>query len=294
MMPRTLPVIRRFLRSPAAVIGVAILLLCTLAACLAPWLAHQNPYDLSELNIIDSLLPPGSPAESGHAYWLGTDDQGRDLYSAVLYGLRTSMLVAASSTALALCIGVVVGLICAYFGGRIDALLMRVVDLQLALPSILTALALMALLGPGLGKIIIAIVASQWAYFARTLRSSAMLENAKEYVLAARTLHYPAWRIMLRHILPNAVGPLGVVVVVELAAAVALEATLSFLGVGLPVTQPSLGLLIANGYTYLLAQQYWVSVVPGVVLLALLLGVNLVGERLRQLRQDDPSTMETP
>jgi peptide/nickel transport system permease protein len=282
----------RFFRSKLACLSAAVFAVLVVAACLAPWLAHQNPYDLSQLDILSSLMPPGSPSDHGYTYWLGTDDQGRDLYSAVLYGLRVSLAVAALGTGIALVVGVTIGLVCAYAGGRIDALFMRLADLQLALPSVLTALVLMALLGPGLGKVVTAIAASQWAYFARTLRSSAQVESAKEYIMAARTLRYRAGRIMFRHLLPNSVGPLGVLVVVELAGAVALEATLSFLGVGLPITEPSLGLLIANGYTYMLARQYWISIMPGLVLLVLLLSINVIGERLRQITDPRGAVLE--
>ncbi|WP_256988419.1 ABC transporter permease [Bordetella genomosp. 9] len=283
----------RFFRSKLACIAAAVFAVLVVSACLAPWLVHQDPYDLSQLDILSSLLPPGSPSDHGYTFWFGTDDQGRDLYSAVLYGLRVSLSVAALGTGIALVIGVTIGLLCAYAGGRIDAFFMRLADLQLALPSVLTALVLMALLGPGLGKVVIAIAASQWAYFARTLRSSAQVESAKEYIMAARTLRYKAARIMFRHLLPNSLGPLGVLVVVELAGAVALEATLSFLGVGLPITEPSLGLLIANGYSYMLARQYWISILPGAVLLVLLLSINVIGERLRQVNDPRGAALES-
>jgi len=264
-------------------VGAIILLLLVLAALLAPWIAPQDPYDLAQLDILSSRLPPGSEGMDGQIFWLGTDDQGRDLVSAVLYGLRVSLFVALFSVVLALVVGVLAGLSAAHVGGAYDAALMRLVDLQLAFPSMLTALILVALLGSGIEKVIIAIAAAQWAYFARTLRSAAMVERGKEYIQAARTMRFSASRIMLRHLLPNSVAPLAVVVVVEVAAAISLEATLSFLGVGLPVTRPSLGLLIANGYSFMLARQYWLSASPGIVLLLLLVSIHLVGERLRQM-----------
>jgi peptide/nickel transport system permease protein len=278
--------VRRFMKSPSGVFGAAIFLVILLCALMAPILSHQNPYDMGQFNILDSLLPPGAVSMDGYVYWLGTDDQGRDLVSAILYGLRISIFVAVVSTLIALAIGVAIGLSAAYIGGRFDSLVMRLVDLQLSLPSILIALILVALMGTGLEKIIIAIVAAQWATFARTLRSAAMVERTKEYILAARLLRYSSMRIMLFHLLPNSIVPLTVMVVVEMAAAIALEATLSFLGVGLPVTQPSLGLLIANGYSFMLSQQYWLSVGPGVVLLFLLFSVNLIGETMRKI--NDP------
>lgn len=275
--------LRNFVASPASAAGAAIFLLLLVCAALAPLLAPQNPYDLSQIDILASLLPPGSDSGNGYVYWLGTDDQGRDLVSGILYGLRISIVIATLATAVSLIIGVATGLSAAYFGGRCDGILMRIVDLQLALPSVLTALVLVALLGPGLEKVLLAIVAAQWAYFARTLRSAAIVERTKDYIKAARTLRYPPWRIMLIHLLPNSVAPLAVITIVEFANAIALEATLSFLGVGLPVTEPSLGLLIANGYSYMLARKYWVSVCPGMILLLLLISVNLLGERLRQM-----------
>ena len=284
--------IRVYFRSFGGTVGMIIVLALAGCAVLAPVLAQQNPYDLAQLDIMSSLLPPGTVGDDGTVFWFGTDDQGRDLVSAVLYGLRVSLFVAVTATSIALVIGVIAGLTAAYLGGVFDTLLMRLVDLQLAFPSVLIALVLVALLGSGLEKVIIAIVAAQWAYFARTLRSAAMVERRKEYIQAAWTLRFPAWRIMLLHLLPNAIAPLGVIVIVEIASAIALEATLSFLGVGLSVTRPSLGLLIANGYQYMLARQYWLSGTPGVVLLVLLVGVNLVGERLRQM--NDPRQQVRP
>lgn len=276
--------LKRFLSRPTGAIGLIVFFLFVLAAIFAPLLANQNPYDLAQLDIMAARLPPGTPTFDGaYTYWLGTDDQGRDIFSAILYGLRISMLVAFIGTSIAAVIGVTAGLCAAYFRGFFDTCLMRLVDLQLAFPSVLTALVLVALLGSGIDKVIIAIVASQWAYFARTLRASAMVERTKEYIQAAHVMRFGGKRIMFRHLLPNSVAPLGVVIVVEIANAIALEATLSFLGVGLPITEPSLGLLISNGYAYMLARQYWLSAYPGVALLLLVLSVNLVGERLRQM-----------
>jgi peptide/nickel transport system permease protein len=275
--------VKRFASKPSAAVSLLVLVVIIIAAVAAPTLAYQNPYDLATIDILSSKLPPGSPSVDGYIHWMGTDDQGRDLLSAVLYGLRVSLTVAVVSTSVALVIGVVAALLAAHFGGAVDSALMRLVDLQLAFPSILTALVLVALLGTGLDKVIIAIILAQWAYFARTLRSAAMVERTREYIDAAHVMRFSNSRIMFRHLLPNSVAPLAVVVVVEIASAIALEATLSFLGVGLPITEPSLGLLISNGYAYMLAQQYWLSVGPGVVLVLLLLSVNLIGERMRQM-----------
>jgi peptide/nickel transport system permease protein len=282
-------VFRSFLEAPGAVFGLAIVATAAMAALLAPLLAIQNPFDLATLSIVDAQLAPGAIGADGRVYWLGTDDQGRDVYSAILYGLRVSLSVAILSTGIACALGTTIGVIAGYRGGWLDALLMRLADIQLAFPSILVALVLLALLGPGLEKVIVAIVAVQWAYYARTARGSVLVERSKEYVLAACNLQFPAPRIMFFHLLPNSLAPLSVVVVVQMAAAIALEATLSFLGVGLPITEPSLGLLIANGYASMLSGEYWLSFYPGVVLLTVLLGMNLLGERLRAF--NDPRVL---
>lgn len=281
--------VHRLCGTVGGTVGITVSTILVLCAAFAPILARQNPYDLAQLNIMDSLLPPGSKAPQGYIYYFGTDDQGRDLVSAVLYGLRVSLVVAACSTSIALIIGVVAGLCAAYAGGRVDAVIMRLADLQLAFPSVLTALVLVALLGSGLDKVVIAIVAAQWASYARTLRSAAIVERTKDYIQAASMLRYSTRRIMVRHLLPNSISPLGVMVVIEMAGAITLEATLSFLGVGLSVTRPSLGLLIANGYTFMLSGQYWVSVYPGIVLVVLLFSINLIGERLREI--NDPHVL---
>ena len=217
---------------------------------------------------MESKLPPGSKAPTGGTFWLGTDDQGRDMLSAIFYGLRISLMVGATSTVLALIIGLTMGLTAAYFGGRVETLIMRVVDIQLSFPAILIALILIAVLGQGTGKVITALVTIQWAYYARTVRSAALVEKRKEYMEAARCLALSPARIVFRHLLPNCLPPMIVVATVQVAAAIALEATLSFLGLGLPITEPSLGLLIANGYQYLLSGKYWISFFPGVALLS--------------------------
>jgi peptide/nickel transport system permease protein len=254
-----------------------------LLALLAPWIAPQNPYDLATLDLLDARLPPGSHAANGMTYWLGTDGQGRDMLSAILYGLRVSLYVGLASGAIALTVGSLIGVLAAFTGGRFEQFVMRVVDVQLGFPAILVALILLAVLGKGVDKIIIALVTVQWAYYARTARSAALVERNKEYIEAARGLGLSRARIVLRHLLPNALPPLIVVGTVQVAHAIALEATLSFLGLGLPTTEPSLGLLIANGYEYLMSGKYWISVYPGVALLATILSINLVGDQLRDV-----------
>jgi peptide/nickel transport system permease protein len=274
---------REFVANPVAVFGLALLGVVLLLAFLAPWISPQNPYDLAQLDIMDARLPPGTKSGDGATFWLGTDGQGRDMLSAILFGLRISLVVGIVSTALALAIGLTLGLSAAYVGGRWETLLMRIVDIQLSFPAILIALILIAVLGQGTGKVIAALVTVQWAYYARTVRSAAIVEKRKEYVEAARCLALPPSRIVFRHLLPNCMPPLIVVATVQVAAAIALEATLSFLGLGLPITEPSLGLLIANGYQYLLSGKYWISFFPGMALVATIVGINLVGDQLRDV-----------
>ena len=270
-------------RDRLALAGILIVGILALAAIFAPLLAPQNPYDLTQLDIMDNRLPPGSVSMSGLVYLIGTDDQGRDLFSAILFGLRTSIMVGIVSAALALVIGASIGLVSAYAGGRIDSLLMRIVDIQLSFPAILIALILLAILGQGVDKIILALVVTQWAYYARTVRGSALVERRRAYVDAARSMALPARSILFRHILPNCLPPLIVVATMRIAYAIMLEATLSFLGIGLPVTEPSLGLLIANGFEYLLSGDYWISFFPGLALLLLIVGINLIGDALRDI-----------
>jgi peptide/nickel transport system permease protein len=276
--------VAQFARSRVALAAMLLLALICAAAVLAPLIAPQNPYDLAQLDIGDSRLPPGSQSQDGsHVFVLGTDDQGRDMLSAIMYGLRTSLLVGVASTLAALLIGLGAGLAAAWFGGRTDALIMRIVDLQLSFPSVLIALVLLAVLGQGVDKIIAALVAVQWAYYARTVRGTALTERARDYITAAVALGLPARRIILSHLLPNCLPPLLVVATVQIAAAIALEATLSFLGLGLPITEPSLGLLIANGFSYMLSGKYWISFYPGIALLVTVMCINLAGDRLRDV-----------
>jgi peptide/nickel transport system permease protein len=260
--------------------ALALLGLLVLAAALAPWIAPQDPYDLAQLQLIDSRLPPLARSSADAIRWLGTDDQGRDMLSAILYGLRTSLAVGLASTAIALAIGAALGLVAAWFGGWIEALVMRLADLQLSFPSILIALVFLAILGQGLGKIVAAIALVQWAVYARAAHAAGLVERRKEYVEAAIALALPTPRILARHLLPNCLPPLVVLAAVQVGAAITLEATLSFLGLGLPITQPSLGLLIANGFNYLLSGHYWISVFPGIALVLAVAAINLVADRL--------------
>ncbi|MFM9888253.1 MAG: ABC transporter permease [Burkholderiales bacterium] len=272
-----------FAESRLALFGLALLGVVLVVALSAPWIAPQNPYDLAQLDIVDARLPPGSINADGKLFVLGTDDQGRDMLSGIFYGLRTSIAVGVASTLIALTIGLSIGLTAAFTGGRIETLIMRLVDIQLSFPAILIALVLLAVLGQGVDKIIVALVAVQWAYYTRTVRATALVELNKEYVEAARCLALSSARIVFRHLLPNCLPPLIVVATVQVAAAIALEATLSFLGLGLPITEPSLGLLISNGYTYLLSGKYWISFFPGLALLTTIVAINLVGDQLRDV-----------
>jgi peptide/nickel transport system permease protein len=276
--------VAEYFESRIATAALLLLALIIVLAVIAPWIVPQNPYDLAQVDVLDSRLPPGEKnSVTDYTYWLGTDGAGRDLLSAMLYGLRISLAVGVMSGLIAMAIGAAVGLVAAYAGGRVDSLIMRLVDLQLSFPAILLALMLIAVLGKGVDKIIIALVTVQWAYYARTVRSTALVESGKEYVEAARCLGLSHNRILLRHILPNCLPPLIVVATVQTAHAIALEATLSFLGVGLPQTEPSLGLLIANGFEYMLSQKYWISFFPGIVLLVTIMVINLVGDQLRDV-----------
>ncbi|MGY9055740.1 MAG: ABC transporter permease [Alphaproteobacteria bacterium] len=273
-----------FSESKIAVVALGVFAMIVFVALFAPWISPQDPYDLGVIDIMDGRLAPGGTTFDGSTtFWLGTDDQGRDMVSAIFYGLRISLAVGVLSGLIALTIGAVVGLTAAYFGGRVETLIMRLVDLQLSFPAILVALMLLAILGKGIDKIIIALVIVQWAYYARTVRASALVEREREYIAAAKALGLGSWRILLKHLLPNVMPPLIVVGTVQVASAIALEATLSFLGIGLPVTEPSLGLLIANGFDYMLTGKYWISFFPGIALLITIVSINLIGDQLRDV-----------
>lgn len=275
---------RNFFSSKIATAGFIVLGLIVLAAIFAPIIAPQNPYDLTQIDIMDSRLAPGTQSfDQRFTYLLGTDEQGRDMLSAILYGVRISIIVGVVSTAIALLIGLTLGLFAGYFGGRVEGFIMRVADIQLSFPPILVALILLALMGPGISKIVIALVAVQWAYYARTARSAALVERKKEYIEAASGLGLSPMRIVFRHLLPNCLPPLIVIAALQVASAISLEATLSFLGLGLPVTEPSLGLLIANGFDYMMSGKYWISVFPGIALLVTVVAINLVADQLRDV-----------
>lgn len=263
-----------------------ILMAYVLLAVAASLIAPQNPYDPLQIYAWESSSSPGTAGSGGYTYLLGTDGLGRDIFSTVLYGLRISLFVAFTSTALAALIGVTAGVTAAYAGKWGDALIMRIVDLQLSLPTILVALIAIVTLGPGIDRIILALVIVQWATYARVTRGVAMSEASKSYLDAAHLLRLPARRIIFRHLLPNSIAPAITLVPIELGHAVALEATLSFLGLGVPIDKPSLGSAVANGFQYLLTGQYWISLFPGLALFGLIASINFVGEDVR--RRLDP------
>jgi peptide/nickel transport system permease protein len=267
-------------------VAVAALIVIVTALCLAflaPLIAPQNPYDQSALDLFDARLPPGEVGSGGYTHILGTDSAGRDLFSAILYGLRVSFLIGLMAGAVAFCFGATIGLLAAYYGGRTEAIIMRIVDLQLSLPAILLALVLVAMLGQGLMQLVAALVTAQYAYFARTTHGAASAERRKDYIEAAMSTPLPAYRVLFKHLLPNALPPLIVVATVQVANAIALEATLSFLGLGLPLTTPSLGSLISNGFQYLLSGRYWISIYPGIALMVVVVAINLVGDQVRTI-----------
>ena len=279
--------LQRFLsdyrESSVAVVSVFVVLSIAIIAIFAPLLAPTDPYDLAVVTVADKTLAPGVVMSSGQTAYLGTDGSGRDLLSGIFYGLRISLGVGIGSGVIALAIGVVVGLIAAYFGGRIDSLIMRLVDIQLSFPAILIALVLLVTLGKGVDKTLIALIVVQWAYYARTVRGSALVERGKEYIESAHCLALSKRRILMNHLFPNVVAPIIVVGTMQTAHAIALEATLSFLGLGMEQTEPSLGSLIANGFEYIHSGHYWITIFPGVALLVTIVSINLVGDRLRDV-----------
>ncbi len=270
-----------FRENRVALGALAVVVVVVGTAVLAPLFTPQDPYDIGKLVLGDARRPPGFVGAGGYTHWLGTDAQGRDLWSAILYGLRISIQIGIAAGAIAFVVGGSLGAIAAFAGGRIEMLIMRFIDLQLSFPAILLALVLSAILGQGKMQLIAALVTAQYAYFARTAHGAASSERSKEYVEAALSTPISARAVVFRHILPNCLPPLIVVATVQVANSIALEATLSFLGLGLPVTEPSLGMLIANGFQYMLSGRYWISIYPGVALIILILAINLVSDQIR-------------
>lgn len=279
-----------FRASPVAMVAALVALLCGLVAALAPWLAPTNPFDLSQLDLMSSRLPPAWLPDGQGRFLLGTDDQGRDMVSLLMHGARISLFVGLASVALSMLIGVSAGLLAGFAGGRIDALIMRLCDVILSFPAILVAL-----LVDGVGRallpqshdelaylvLILAITVTDWVKYARTVRGSTMVERRKEYVQAAQVIGVRPLRIMFRHVLPNVLGPVTVLATIQVAAAIQIEASLSYLGVGMPVTSPSLGTLIRTGQEFLFSGEWWIALFPGLLLAAIALSINLLGDWLR-------------
>ncbi len=279
-----------FKSSPVAIGAALIAFICIFCAAFAPWVAPHNPFDLTTLDLADARLPPAWMPEGSSKYLLGTDDQGRDILSALMYGARISLLVGVASVVLSLVVGVGLGLLSGFAGGKVDAFIMRVCDVMLSFPSILVAL-LIDGVGRAMfpnahdtlafGVLIIAISLTGWVQYARTVRGSTLVERNKEYVQAARVIGVAPWRIMFKHVLPNVLGPVLVLATIQVAAAILTEATLSFLGVGVPPTSPSLGTLIRVGNDFLFSGEWWITIFPGAMLVLIALSVNLLGDWLR-------------
>lgn len=275
------PLLEPFRHYPAAIAGLFGIVIFGLAALFAPWIAPQNPFDQAHLDIMDGLLPPMSTLMDGTISLLGTDAVGRDIFSAVLYGMRTSLLVAVIAVSIGVAVGVVLGLVAVMRGGWVDAIIMRAVDLTVSFPGVLLALMLLAVFGSGVDKVILALAIGIWAQNARMVRAVGLSEMKKDYIAAARIGGLGTLHIMFHFLLPNAISPVLVIMPMAISGAIVAEATLSFLGVGVPITEPSLGLLISNGNDYLLSGRWWISVVPGVVLVLMVLCINVVADRLR-------------
>ncbi|NBT78541.1 MAG: ABC transporter permease [Betaproteobacteria bacterium] len=276
--------------SPVAMTAAVVAFICLFCALFAGWVAPQDPFDLATLELADARQPPAWLEGGSPKYWLGTDDQGRDILSAVIHGARISLVVGLTSVALSLLIGVALGLLAGFIGGWVDALLMRLCDVMLSFPAILVAL-LIAGVGRALfpnaqtpvafGVLIVSITLTGWVQYARTVRGSTLVERDKEYVQAARLIGVSPLRILRRHVLPNVLGPVLVLATIQVATAILTEATLSFLGVGVPPTSPSLGTLIRVGNDYLFSGEWWITVFPGAMLIIIALSINLLGDWLR-------------
>ena len=280
-----------FKRHPLVIVAAILSLICILGAVFAPILAPHNPFDLKSLNLLDAFTPPAWTASGKAQFFLGTDDQGRDVLSTIMYGSRVSLTVGICAVALSMVIGITLGLISGYVGGALDSFIMRVADVQLSFPAILIALLIDGVARVVIGKdghdevavyvLIFAIAASGWVQYARTVRGPTLVERNKEYVQAARVIGRKPLAIMFSHVLPNVMGPVFVLATLHVGAAIITEATLSFLGVGVPPTQPSLGTLIRIGNDFLFSGEWWITVFPGIMLVILVLSINIIGDWLR-------------
>jgi peptide/nickel transport system permease protein len=280
-----------FKHSPLTIFASILAAICIFGAILAPLIAPHDPYDLTQISLLNSNLPPSWKAEGNASFPLGTDQQGRDILSTIMYGSRVSLLVALCAVAMSMLLGVTLGLLAGYVGGRLESFIMRIADIQLSFPAILVALLI-----AGVGRtivprdlqdslalyvIIVSIGLTGWVQYARTVRGSTLVEKSKEYVQAARVIGVSKWRIMVKHVLPNVLGPVLVIGTLNVATAILTEATLSFLGVGMPSTQPSLGTLINEGNNFLFSGEWWITIFPGVALIVMVISVNLLGDWLR-------------
>lgn len=282
-----------FLRDKVAMSSFAVFLLFVIVAICSPWIAPTNPYDLSSIDIMDAELPPSWMEGGNEHFLLGTDEQGRDIFSTILYGSRLSLTIGFLAVGLQLILGIVIGLSAGYFGGRIDSFLMRFADIQLSFSTMMVAIIVSAIFKASFGgeffsqyavvMLVVIIGVAEWPQYARTVRASVLAEKKKEYVEAARVMGFKAPRIMFRHILPNCLSPILVISTVQVANAIMSEAALSFLGLGLPVDQPSLGSLISIGFTYIFSGAWWITAFPGIVLVLLVLVINLLGDWLRDV-----------
>lgn len=273
--------VHNYKRNASAIAGSLILVVFALIVVAGPLMVAQNPYDIAQLDLMDAFKPP-MWLEGGEARFpFGTDGQGRDVLAGILYGTRVSVLIGLSAMAMSCVIGTTLGLLAGFYGGRLDAIIMRIADIQLSFPSMLIALFLMSAFGTGIDKVLISLTAVGWVVYARTVRGSTLSEVQKEYIQAARVAGLRDGKIIRRHILPNVMTPLIVVATVQVGTFILIEASLSFLGVGVPITEPSLGLLIKNGFDVLFSGLWWTSVFPGIVIMALVFGINLFGDFLR-------------
>ena len=280
-----------FKRNPLVIVAAITALICVIGSAFAPWLAPHNPFDLRTINLLDAFTPPSWIANGRPQFLLGTDDQGRDVLSTIMHGSRITLLVGICAVMLSMMIGITLGLISGYIGGKLDAFIMRIADIQLSFPAILIALLIDGVARVAVGKeyhdqiavyvLIFAIAASGWVQYARTVRGSTLVERNKEYVQAARVIGRSKLAIMFSHVLPNVTGPVLVLATLHVGTAILTEATLSFLGVGVPPTQPSLGTLIRIGNDFLFSGEWWITVFPGIALVVLVLSINLLGDWLR-------------
>ena len=270
-----------FIHSPAAIAGAIIVFLVIVIAIFGPLFTVQNPYNMAELDLSNAYLPPFWMEGGNSTFFLGTDQQGRDIVSAIVYGSRVSLIIGIVGTLLASGIGIALGLISGYFGGRTDAIIMRFADVQLSFPSMLIALFLMSILGRSIANILLSLMLVGWVRYARTVRGETLRVKKAEYIEAAHVIGLPDWRILTRHVLPNVFASIVVLSTIQVGGFILTEATLSFLGLGVPISRPSLGMLCNDGFIVLYSGLWWVSILPGLYIMLIVFGINLLGDFLR-------------